>query len=174
MRRTSFVAVLVLAGLAAQGCVIDQEINNGNPLGALIRIFALVGRVSAQKAASQKVDLPVDVTGSIGGLSGTFSLTLGSYGTFGGTATIGRDRKSAKLKAEDTEELKDLVHAVLVDAVSQDVTVNEVKLTASGRQTTGGVKKSWNVKIKYKGVVASGPDIGRSVKGTLKSKGSYE
>jgi hypothetical protein len=176
MRKRIVAGLLVLTAAFSLGGCVPAEIFEGNPLGAFLKVLSYfrASNSAVFKKPTAKAELPIQISGTIGGLDGTFSLTLAPYGTFTGTAEIGRDQRSAKLKAEDTDELKALVQSVLQDGIAQDVNVTEVKLTASGRQTTGGVKKSWNVKLKYKGVIAAGPDMGTSIKGTLKSKGSFE
>jgi hypothetical protein len=171
-------AGLVVASMTLGGCVIDDLIAQRNVLGLFTVIFGGVGGAKSATARAKalpklKESVEVLLTGQIGGLTGTYNLTLGKYGTFTGTATIGRDRKSATVKAADTPELRAVADAFVLDLHQVDIDVTSVSAKVTGRQTTGGVKKSWNGKIKFKGTVAAGPDTGRAVKGTISSKGSF-
>jgi hypothetical protein len=162
---------LVVASALLSGCLPEVEISRGNPLGAFMSVFAGRSGGDPKRTVKSKGTVDITITGSIGGLSGEYDLTLGTYGTFSGTGTIGKNRKSATVKAEDTDELRALVHAVLLDEFATDVTVTTVKAKVVGKQTTGGVKKSWKGSITFQGTVASGPDMGKRVKGKLTSKG---
>ena len=170
-------SVLAL-GLAASmsGCV--PEIDRAHPviMDVLMLVVGATGKSAdtavAVPQAKQKLtaDLTVPATVTIGGLSGTYEVTLGTHGQFVGTAQV-IGQKKAKLVDEGSAELLAAVHGILLEALSQDVTVSEVKATINGKQTTGGVNKRYKGKIKFKGAVASGADAGASVKGTIKAKG---
>jgi hypothetical protein len=121
----------------------------------------------------RKAEIAVETTATIGGLDGTYDVTLGPYGVFAGTATI-VGKKGAKLTIEDTPELQAAVEGVLLDALATDVMVTAAKAKIVGKQTTGGVKKRYQGKIKYEGTVATGPDAGKAVKGKIKAKGDLE
>lgn len=167
--RTIGTTAMAAAALLATGCV-DDEIERGNPLGAFMKFLA-----QSSKAPSRVVSLSrttnVQVNASIGGLSGTFDVALSGLGGLAGTAKIGADRKSATFVAEDTEELKALCEEILELNLVQTVEVSSARVKVKGRQTTGGVKKFWNGKLTYRGVVVGGKYDGRPVKGKITSKG---
>lgn len=161
--------VMAAAALLATGCV-DDEIDQGNPLGAFMK-FVSGGRKAPERAASLRRTTNVQVKASIGGLSGTFDVALSSLGGLAGTAKIGKDRKSATFEAEDTDELKTLCEEILQLNLVQTVEVSSARVKVKGRQTTGGAKKFWNGKLTYRGVVVGGKYDGRPVKGKITSKG---
>ncbi len=170
---TRATAGLTAAALLVGGCFpVESLVDQGNPLAAFI-VFLSFFRARSKAPGPVKATADVALSGSIGGLSGAYDLTLGKYGTFTGTATIGRDRRSATVKAADTPELRAVADAFVLDLHQVDIDVTSVSAKVTGRQTTGGVKKSWNGKIKFAGTVAAGPDIGRVVKGKISSKGSF-
>jgi hypothetical protein len=162
---------------AVSGCV--PEIDRPHPV-IMDVLMLLVGGGSAKSTATavavpqakQKLtaELTVPATVTIGGLSGTFDVTLGTHGQFVGTAQV-IGQKKAKLVDDGSAELIAAVHGILLEALSQDVTVSEAKATINGKQTTGGVNKRYKGKITFKGTVASGADAGSSVKGKIKAKG---
>jgi len=166
---TGLVASAVLIG----GCLPYDLINSGNPLGAFVVYLSYYKAKSSPAKAPKPIKghLDVALTGSIGGLTGDYSLGFGSYGQFTGTGKIGRDHRSATVSAADSQELRDLVHGIVLDSTAVDLTVTQASAKVTGRQTTGGVKKSWKGTIKFQGTVVSGGIVGRTVKGTLKSKG---
>ena len=124
---------------------------------------------------TQKLEGQVNVTASvsIGGLDGTYDVTLGPYGQFTGTAKI-VGKKGAKLVDEGSPELLAAVQGMLLDTLQSDVTVSEARAKISGKQTTGGVNKRYKGKIKFKGTLASGPNAGANVKGKITTSGDLE
>jgi hypothetical protein len=172
-------AGVVVGGLLLGGCYPYQLINSGNPLAAFIVVMSWFRAKPEAKALSaakppkpKKGRLDIPLTGEIGGLSGEYTIGLDTYGTFSGTATIGRDNRSAKLKVVDTPELLQTVTAMIVAEFGEDVSITTATAKVTGRQTAGGVKKLWNGTISFKGTVLSGPNQGLGVKGKFKSKGN--
>ena len=174
-----FVITAALLGmiLPMSGCF-SATLNQVGPLGLIMTIFT--GNIPAkpypQKKKKRKLKNKADVvfTGTIGGLSGTFNVNIGNYGTLMGTAEI-KGAKKAKLKVEQGDEnLFQLVEAAVLDRLGIEIDVTEATAKFKGSQTTGGVKKKYNVKIKFKGTVLSGEDAGAAVKGTAKMKGSFK
>jgi hypothetical protein len=131
--------------------------------------------VSVAAAQKQKMssELSVETQVSIGGLSGTYDVTLGSYGRFTGTATI-VGQKAAKLADDGSPALLAAVRAMVADALATDVNVSAAKAKITGRQTTGGVKKKYKGRIRFEGTVVSGADAGAAVKGKISTKGDLE
>jgi hypothetical protein len=166
---TGLVAGAVLVG----GCLPEQLIDAGNPLAAFVVVLSYSKAKSSPAKAPKPIKghLDVALTGSIGGLTGDYTIGFGTYGQFTGTGKIGHDRRSATVTAVDSQALRDMVHGIVLDATAVDLTVTQASAKVTGRQTTGGVKKSWNGTIKFQGTVNSGGIVGRTVKGTLKSKG---
>ena len=171
-RRTA--CALVLAALTS-GCV--PEIDKAHPV--IMDVFMLVvgatGRAVTGVAVPQAKtkltsELTVPATVTIGGLSGTYDVTLGTYGQFTGSATI-VGQKGAKLTDDGSPGLLAAVQGIVLDALATDITVTEAKASIKGKQTTGGVKKNYKGKIKFKGTVASGTGAGGTVKGKISTKG---
>jgi hypothetical protein len=169
-------SVLAL-GFAAltSGCV--PEIDREHPvvMDVLMLVVGATGRsvtgVAVPQAKTKLTsELTVPATVTIGGLSGTYDVTLGSHGQFTGTAEI-KGQKGAKLTDDGSPGLLAAVHGIVLDGLATDVTVTEAKATIKGKQTTGGVQKNYKGKIKFKGTVASGPDTGATVKGKISAKG---
>jgi hypothetical protein len=169
----SALAGVAAAGLLVGGCLPEDLIHDGSPLGAFVVLVSYFKQKSssAKSPAPVKGNLDVPLTGQIGGLSGTFTIGFDKYGQFSGVGKIGRDLHSATVKSADTPELIALVHGIVLDATGMDVTVTKASAKVVGRQTTGGVKKSWNGTIKFQGTVVSGGIAGATVKGSLKSHG---
>ena len=174
MRGRRTIGALVCAALVS-GCIPD-----GRPETVIMDVLMLIvgaGRKSVvaaiePQAAGQKLtsQLNVESTVTIGGLSGTYDVVLGSYGRFTGTAQI-VGQKGAKLRDENSPALLAAVQGILFDALAADVTVIEAKAKINGKQTTGGVRKRYKGKIKFTGTLASGPNAGASVKGKISTKG---
>lgn len=165
---------LVLAALSS-GCV--SELDKEHPvimdvlmagLGLTPRSVTGVAVPQAKTKLTSELTVPATVT--IGGLSGTYDVTLGTYGRFTGTARI-IGQRGAKLTDDGSPGLLAAVHGIVLDGLATDVTVTEAKATINGKQTTGGVKKKYKAKIKFTGTVASGADAGVAVKGKISAKG---
>ncbi|HWP67349.1 MAG TPA: hypothetical protein VNO26_15745 [Candidatus Limnocylindria bacterium] len=124
---------------------------------------------------AQKLEGQANVTASvaIGGLDGTYDVTLGPYGRFAGTAKV-VGKKGAKLVVKDSPELLAAVQGIVLDTLGVDVTVSGAKGKVVGKQTTGGVNKRYKGKIKFKGTVASGLSAGARVKGKITTSGDLE
>jgi hypothetical protein len=159
----------------ASGCI--PEIDKPHPviMDVFMVLVGATGRSVAGVAvpqAKQKLDseLTVPATVTIGGLSGTYDVTLGTYGQFTGTATI-VGQKGAKLTDDGSPGLLAAVQGIVLDGLATDITVSEAKASIKGKQTTGGVKKNYKGKIKFKGTVASGANAGAIVKGKISAKG---
>jgi hypothetical protein len=175
MRCAKGVAAALLACAFGTGCF-----PFGGDRPVIMDVFmAILGGATPKSAPlprgkTQKVEGQLNVTASvtIGGLDGTYDVTLGPYGQFTGTAQI-KGKKGAKLVAEGPELLA-AVQGMLLDALESDVTVSEAKAKVSGKQTTGGVNKRYKGKIKFKGTLASGPDAGANVKGKITTSGDLE
>lgn len=166
---------LLLIPLAMAGCV-------GSPLdlGGFVEFYLrgigvggaqLEGTVAASKTPTVKESIPVQITGSIGGLSGSFDVTVGSYGTLTGVAVI-KGQKKAALRVEDDSQIAALVESMVLDVTGAEVDVTESKASFKGSQTTGGVKKKYKCKVAWKGTVTSGVSAGTLVSGRLKTKGT--
>ena len=125
------------------------------------------------KKPGVKTEIPISVSGEIGGLDGTFDLTLGDYGTISGTADI-KGQKAARLKAKNDEQTAAVVEAIVLDQTGVGIDVTKSKTVFKGSQTTGGVEKRYKIAIKWKGQILDGPDAGKSVRGAFKTKGSFE
>jgi hypothetical protein len=175
MRGRRTIGALMCAATLASGCIPDSarpETLVMDVLMLLVGAHRPGGLAIAPQAAGHKLtsQLNVDATVTIGGLSGTYDVVLGSYGQFTGTAQI-IGQKGAKLTDDGSPALLAAVHGILVDALAADVTVTEAKAKINGKQTTGGVHKRYKGKIKFKGTLASGADAGTSVKGKISTAG---
>lgn len=156
------------------GCYAEAEIARGNPLGAFMLLLGTPAPPMKKKPKVTKLRDTIDVTitGSIGGLSGAFDLTFGSYGSFSGTAAIGRDRKSAVMKAKDTAELLALGRNLALAGFDLDANVTGATAKVVGRQTTGGVRKSWNGTVTFTGTISGGMYDGLPFRFKVTSKGA--
>ena len=176
MRRARGVAAFVAACAFGAGCV---PFGSDRPviMDVFMAIFASATPKSAAlpRGKAQRLEGQVEVTASvsIGGLSGTYDVTLGPYGQFTGTAKI-VGKKGAKLVDAGSPELLAAVQGMLLDTLDSDVTVSEAQAKVTGKQTTGGVNKRYKGKIKFKGTLASGPNAGASVKGKITTSGDLE
>ena len=166
------IAGLVVASMFVGGCLPAVFFGLAGPIVTMF-VYLRLKQPKGWYAKSAPIDgqLDVQLSGSIGGLDGQYDITVGSFGQFTGTAKIGKNRKSAKVSAENTDQLRALVHNMVMASNAMDVTVTDVKVNVTGKQTTGGVEKSWSGKLSFKATVASGENVGQSVKGTIKSKG---
>lgn len=180
--RKNRVLGLVLVGamsLATTGCV-SSLVNQIGPFGLFLLIFGTApaetsAKPEAAKRGPKRVKFKskedIQVTGSIGGLSGTYDLDIGDYGNIEGTADIkGQFRAKVRSNGFDPQAASVIEEAVL-DRFDVEVDVTSTKVRYAGRQTTGGVKKIYNTKISYKGTVVSGEHAGRKIKGTMKFRG---
>lgn len=176
-RRRSRAAVVALVMLGATGCV---PVGNSPETVIVNTLMLIVGAVpkSAPVVAEgvrRKItgDLSIAAQVTIGGLTGTYDIALGPYGSFAGTAEI-VGTKAAKLTDAGSPTLLAAVHGMLLDAIAADVTVSTATAKITGRQTTGGVHKRYKGKIAFAGTLASGAEAGASVKGKITTKGDLE
>jgi hypothetical protein len=171
------VGAVVCAAVLSSGCVSLDGRAEDVVMDVFMAVFANAGPRAISVAAAKKEKLSAELTVptevSIGGLSGTYDVTLGTYGGFSGTATI-VGQKAAKLTDDGSAELLAAVGAIVADALATDVTVATAKAKITGRQTTGGIKKKYKGKITFAGTVASGPSAGSAVKGKIATKGDLE
>lgn len=176
MKRALCRAGVVAALVAPLGACYPKEFDQGNPLGGLMVIFYLLGRTNqplkAPGAKPTKVQTPITITGTVGGLDGTYDLALDDYGSFSGTASVKRQR-FVTVVVNDTTELRDAVDAALTEQIGAAVTVTKAKARLKAFQTPGGVKVKFNGKITFQGTVDDGDDAGRSLKGSIKVKGQH-
>jgi hypothetical protein len=105
----------------------------------------------------------------IGGLSGTYTIGLGDYGTFSGTATIKGGRK-VKLTSKDEEAVMQVFEQMYADAFGLTVDIQKEKGVVKAEQTPGGVEIIFKTKYTVKGVVTAGPDAGRKISGKITAK----
>lgn len=124
----------------------------------------------ATKTRKMTFEEQVEVTGNVGGLDGTYDLTLGTYGAFSGTAKVKRQR-FVTLKVADTPELRAAMDAALTDALGANVSVSKAKGKLKALQTPGGVKVKASGTLSFQGSVDDGPNAPRTFRGTLKIKG---
>lgn len=175
--RATLLALVVTMPVAVTGCVgqimaIDAFLDfflRGLGVGG----FRSTASTAAAKAPKVRESIPVHLSGSIGGLSGGFQVTVGPYGTLTGTADI-KGRKRAALKVKDDAQIAALIQAVVLDVTGAQVDVTKSKTAFKGSQTTGGVRKKYKCKVAWKGTVVDGPAAGTAVSGKLKTKGAFE
>lgn len=176
-KRLRLVLALVSAVSLSSGCVTALDKEEPVIMDVLMLLVGAqpVTEVVAQAQNKQKLEteLTVPTLVTIGGLSGTYQVALGTYGVFSGTAKV-IGQRNAKLVQKDTPELLEAVRGMLADATATDVTVSTAKLTLKGKQTTGGVNKRYKGKIKFKGTVASGASAGATAKGKITTAGDLE
>ena len=180
-RKILGLALIAAMGVATTGCL-ELIFRQTVPLSIQLIIFGVVpiaekGEIDAAKRGPKRVKFKnkddVELSGSIGGLSGTYDVDVGEYGTIEGTADI-KGSFRAKVKSNELdEEAASVIEAAILDRFDVEVDVTSTKIRYSGRQTTGGVKKIFNTKISYKGTVVSGEHAGRKIKGTMKVRGKF-
>ena len=174
----SRIVSLVLAGsltLPLGGCL-EGVLNHVGPLGFFMIIFS--GRTGAKPAKAKKVKFKdksdARFQGSYGGLSGTYDVGIEEYGSVSGEADI---KGSFKAKIRDREfnaDLAVIIESAALDRFGVEIDVFETSGKYKGRQTPGGVKKIFNGKVKFEGVVLSGEHAGSTVKGKMTAKGKFE
>jgi len=177
IRKFVITAALIGMTFPLSGCFNDT-LDEVGPLGLIMTIFT--GNIPAKpypqkKKKKRKLKNKADVafTGTIGGLSGTFDVDVGGYGTLTGTAEI-KGQKKAKIKVDGDEQVFSLIEAAIMDRLGVEIDVTAARVKFNGSQTTGGVKKKYNAKINFDGTVLFGPDTGARVKGTVKMKGKFK
>jgi len=170
VRMVTLLAVLTTLPFGLTGCI-SQLLNEGGFIEFFLRGIGVGGAVG--KAQKIKESVPVQFTGSIGGLNGTFDVSVGSYGTLTGTATI-KGQKKAKLKLKDDQQAASLVKAMVLDVAGAEIDITKTKTVFKGSQTTGGVMKKYKCRIAWKGTILTGAGAGQPVRGRLKAKGSFE
>lgn len=178
-KRLRLALALVSAVSLSSGCVTALDKEEPVVMDVLMLLVGAEARSlpaavpQAQNKQKLETQLTVPTLVTIGGLSGTYQVELGTYGAFSGTARV-IGQRNAKLVQKDTPELLEAVRGILADATATDVTVSAAKLTLKGKQTTGGVNKRYKGKIKFKGTVASGASAGATAKGKVTTAGDLE
>jgi hypothetical protein len=171
-------AGLVVALVAPLGACYPKEFDQGNPLGGLMRIFILLSggnpwqQPNPQKNTKVTFEVPLVITGSVGGLDGTYNLDLNGYGTFSGTASVKRQR-FVTLKVADSQEVRSAVDAALTEVMGANVSIGKAKGKLKAFQTPGGVKVKFSGTISFEGNVDDGPNAPRTFRGTLKIRGEH-
>lgn len=179
VRRGGALALTGALALALTGCI-GSTLRQVGPLGLIMTIFtgSAPSKVANKKKRKKKIKLKskedVEVTGSYGGLSGTYDIDVADYGNLEGVADIKGSFK-AKIKTKDFDEAAAVViEAAVLDRLDVEIDVTDTNIKYKGRQTRGGVKKIYNAKVKFEGTVASGENAGARVKGKLSFRGRFE
>jgi hypothetical protein len=172
--RSAALSTVLCLPLLLGGCDEAKIVFNSH----LVLFVALFSNAPKKQAAKRKKTKfedknDVQVQGDMGGLSGDYDMSLGAYGSIDGTAEI-KGFKKAKIREDDNPSAHAVIEAALLDRLGLDVDVQLAKVKYNGRQTTGGVKKFYNLKITFSGVLASGDGVGNEVKGKLKLKGNFK
>lgn len=165
-RFLSIVLCLVLT-LPMSGCL-DMVLRESGVLGLFMVLISGGGGYSYKSVDKVESDVDVDIVADVGGLSGTYEVTLsdpggGDFGTFTGTGTVKRGR-FVTLKAKDTPELLATVEALAEKALGEQVTITRAKAKVKTWQAPGGVEAGFKAKVKFKGTVDSGPNAGGKIK----------
>lgn len=167
--KTCIAALLALAiALPIGGCK-EDDFDIDNPVDLIMLVF--VG-ATARKAEKLEATPDVNLSGHIGGLTGTYDIQVGTWGWLTGTATI-KGQKKAKVREEGGANEKALIEAAIDDQLGVEIDVTKSKFKYNGSQTTGGVQKKFNLKVKFEGTVKTGENAGKRVKGKIKTKGKY-
>jgi hypothetical protein len=108
------------------------------------------------KATKTETTLDCEIDAEVGGLDGTYTITLnnpegGTFGSFTGTAVVKKGR-IATVVAKDTPELMDAVEAMVFAATGESITVEKAKAKVKGSQVTGGIEPTYKAKITFSGV----------------------
>jgi hypothetical protein len=168
MNRRVAAAVALAAALPLAGCF-DKEIEERNPLGMFMRFIAGDFQIAFAKVTKVETTLEVDIIADVGGLDGTYTITLdnpegGTFGTFTGTGVVKRGR-FVKIVEKDSPELLAAVEALVEATVGHDVTIEKAKAKVSAFQTPGGVEAVFKGKITFSGVVVGGEFDGVKIRG---------
>ncbi len=176
--RVSRLVLVAAAALPLAGCF-PREIAAGNPLGFFMRLLGGGGLKAKLPVTIVDTTVDVDIVASVGGLSGTYDVTLndptgGTFGAFSGTTEIKRGRYIV-ISDPGSPELMSTVAAIASKALGGDgVTIVTVKGKVSAYQTPGGVDAIFKAKIKFTGIVTSGPNVGAIIKGgKITASGDY-
>ncbi|MCE9634724.1 MAG: hypothetical protein K8T90_03375 [Planctomycetes bacterium] len=169
-RRHVALLALVAAPLILPGCFPKSSA----PADVIADTLMLV--VGARPSKSQAAK-PVKLAGSttipttvtIGGLTGTYDVTLSGIGSFSGTAKVHGGR-SVAIVDKGTDGLKSAVLNIITSTFDETPVLTKAKATFSGRQTTGGVKKLFKGKIVFSGTIRGGLKL----KGTIRTSGDLE
>jgi hypothetical protein len=168
MNRRIAAAVALAAALPLGGCF-DKEIAERNPLGIFMRVLAGDFVIAYAKASKVETELEVDIVADVGGLDGTYSITLdnpegGTFGTFSGTGVVKRGR-FVKIVDTGSPELLATVEAIVETTIGQDVTIEKAKGKVSAFQTPGGVEAVFKAKITFSGFTVGGELDGVKIRG---------
>ncbi len=174
MTRLALLGLAAALPLSTSGCVPGAR-NVHTVFGIFVNLApkSPSAEKKSKKKAKLKENLGVDLDVTIGGLDGTFDIGVGEYGTLTGTVNI-KGQKGARAKAKSDEQVAALVEALILDRTGVTIQVTKSKTTFKGSQTTGGVKKKFKCQIVWKGQVTAGAEVGKRVRGKIKTKGSYE
>jgi len=146
-------------------------------LGFILRFFSgqipFKNSVQKRKQGKEKHAADVAFTGKIGGLSGTYDLDLADYGNIQGTADIKGSFK-AKVREDNNPSAYAVIEAAVLDRMGYEIELTLAKVKYNGRQTAGGVKAVYNLRIKFEGTVTAGERKGQVVKGKMKLKGNFK
>jgi hypothetical protein len=175
-RRLATALLISALAISQTGCL-SSILSQVGPLGLFMLVHGAVPKTNKapgkKKVTRFEDKSDVAFSGSIGGLTGTYSVDVGNYGTLEGTADI-KGQKKAKVRADGDAELHSLIEAAVLDRLGVDIDVHLATVKYDGKQTTGGVKKKYNLRIKFEGTVLSGDLAGNTLKGKLKAKGKFE
>lgn len=169
-RRHAALLALVAAPLLLPGCFPLS----GKPADVIADTLMLVVGARPTKSPAAKRErlagsttIPATVT--IGGLTGTYDVTLSGVGSFSGTTKV-RGGRSVAIVDKGTDGLKSAVVNIISNTFDETLVLTKAKATFNGRQTTGGVKKLFKGKIVFSGTIRGG----QKVNGTIRTSGDLE
>jgi hypothetical protein len=156
-----YVAALGLLSAVPLGGCDPRELFTMSPLAIEMRI-AEGGFYNYAKATPFEATLDVEIGAVVGGVDGTYTVTLddpegGTFGTFTGTGVVKRGR-FVTIKAKDTPELLATVEALVEAAHGQDITLTKAKATVKANQSIGGVDPTFKAKITFAGTMTGSGD----------------
>ena len=168
----ALVALMVPTAGCFEGVVAQEGV-----LGLFVR-FVGATPVGKRRNRPYREQVDVNLTGSYGGLSGTYSVSVGDYGTVDGIARI-RGQRHARQRLKDLDQeavdnLATLAEAVVLDRTGVTIDVTRVRANYKGSQTRGGVKKIYRGTISFWGTQVDGPNAGKKVRGRLSARGRFE
>lgn len=179
--RTLLLSSVLCLPLLTGGCV-GAVLREVGALGFILAVFSgkippLPAKPEVGKKNNKTIKLKdtsdVEFAGSIGGLAGTYDFDLADYGNVSGTADIKGSFK-AKIREDDNTSAHPVIEAAVLDRLGVDIDVTLAKVKYDGRQTPGGVKKIYNLVVKFEGTVQSGELTGAPVKGKMTLKGKIK
>jgi hypothetical protein len=167
---------LVLVGTSG-GC--SEWVRSENQIMDVLLLMVGAGPTSKTPVEKIETEITVEVSGSVGGLDGTYDFDFndpegGTFGSIAGTTKVkdGKPRQAElgriSITDKGSEDLISTLQSIAGKLVGGDVTITKAKGKIKGSQFispfSGDINSTFQFSSTFRGTVTSGPMLGATIK----------